>query len=194
MLISAFVYLSWDVFFTQKGFWGFNDNYLVGIYIFSLPIEEILFFICIPFASIFTYYTLNKLYPNFKFSAITTSWLNRILIIILSISIVFNTDKAYTTVNAICTLSILVFTIIKKPSVLQGFYPSFLVILIPFFIVNGILTGSFIHNEVVWYNNSENLAIRIFTIPVEDFAYAFGMLLLTATLMEVFKRSALKEI
>jgi lycopene cyclase domain-containing protein len=60
--------------------------------------------------------------------------------------------------------------------------------LIPFFIVNGILTGSFIHQEVVWYNNAENLGIRLFTVPVEDAFYAFSMLFANLILIEKFKK------
>ena len=56
--------------------------------------------------------------------------------------------------------------------------------LIPFFIVNGILTGSFIENEVVWYNNTENLNIRLFTIPIEDSVYAFTLILLCLFVMK----------
>ena len=38
----------------------------------------------------------------------------------------------------------------KNPKILGRFLPSFFITLIPFFIVNGVLTGSFIENEVVW--------------------------------------------
>ena len=44
--------------------------------------------------------------------------------------------------------------------------------------VNGLLTGSLIENQVVWYNNNENLSFRLGTIPVEDVFYALLMLLL----------------
>jgi hypothetical protein len=37
---------------------------------------------------------------------------------------------------------------------------------------------------VVIYNNSENLCIRIGTIPVEDVAYAFSMLLMSLVLIK----------
>ena len=57
--------------------------------------------------------------------------------------------------------------------------------LIPFFIVNGVLTGSWIENQVVWYNNAENLGIRMGTIPVEDSIYAYSMILMSLFFFEL---------
>ena len=74
-----------------------------------------------------------------------------------------------------------------KPELLRKFFVTFLFMLIPFFIVNGILTGSGIEDQVVWYNNTENLGIRMFTIPVEDTIYAFTMILTSLVLLEYFE-------
>jgi lycopene cyclase domain-containing protein len=63
-------------------------------------------------------------------------------------------------------------------------YLAFGMILIPFFIVNGILTGSFIDDQVVWYNNDENLGIRIGTIPLEDTFYALLLFTMNVSLYE----------
>jgi lycopene cyclase domain-containing protein len=60
--------------------------------------------------------------------------------------------------------------------------------LVPFFIVNSILTGTFIKDEVVWYNNSEILGIRLLTVPVEDIGYLFSLILLNLLTMDRFKQ------
>jgi lycopene cyclase domain-containing protein len=61
ILIPGTIFLIWDEIFTQLNVWGFNPEYLTGIYLGSLPLEEVLFFICIPYACVFTYEALNYL-------------------------------------------------------------------------------------------------------------------------------------
>ena len=67
------------------------------------------------------------------------------------------------------------------------FYRFYFWHLIPFFIVNGILTGTGIDQEVVWYNNTENLGIRMGTIPVEDSLYSLSLMLMNITILEYLK-------
>ena len=64
------------------------------------------------------------------------------------------------------------------------FYFAFMFILIPFFIVNGVLTGSWIDEPVVWYNDTENMGLRLGTIPVEDIFYGMLMILSSVTIAE----------
>jgi hypothetical protein len=40
---------------------------------------------------------------------------------------------------------------------------------------------------VVWYNDQENLGIRLLTIPLDDFAYGLDLLLMNIGLFEWFK-------
>ena len=53
--IPFIVFVSWDIWATSRGHWGFNENYIVGFKLIDLPIEEVLFFIVIPFCALFTW-------------------------------------------------------------------------------------------------------------------------------------------
>src|SRR3712207_5526265 len=57
--INALIFIIWDSIFTHHGVWGFNTDSLLGIYLFNLPLEEILFFITVPYACVFIYECLN---------------------------------------------------------------------------------------------------------------------------------------
>ena len=192
--ITATLFIIWDVIFTINGVWGFNQEYLIGIEIINLPLEEWLFFICIPYASIFTHYALKYFFPRIGFNKKTTAIITIVFIIFLIFIIAFNVDKAYTFYNYSLLIIVLIYSLLTQNKELQSFYITFLIILIPFFIVNGILTGSFIEGEVVWYNNSENLGIRLGTIPIEDIGYAFSLLFISILLIEKFKSNSLKYV
>jgi lycopene cyclase domain-containing protein len=56
--------------------------------------------------------------------------------------------------------------------------------------VNGILTG----NPVLIYDNTENLGIRVGTIPFEDFFYNLLYMTWMITLFEIFKGKSQKQI
>jgi lycopene cyclase domain-containing protein len=193
IFIVAGFFIFWDVIFTRYGVWGFNPDYHLGVDIAGLPIEEILFFICIPYASIFTHYAFIYFFENAKLTDKLTKYINIGLLIIAIFVLFYAFPKKYTTVTFSIFILLMGYSLLKKPPILSQFYITFLIILIPFFIVNGILTGSFIENEVVWYNNDENLNIRLFTIPVEDAVYAFNMLYPGLLLIEFFKKKFNKE-
>ena len=186
-IVAAF-FIIWDIIFTNQGVWGFNPTYLVGVDLLNLPIEEWLFFFCIPYASIFIHYAFQYFYPKKKLSKGVTAIITVLLIIVLTITVISNYDKAYTFYNYLLLILVLAYSLFTDNKRLPFFYITFLIILVPFFIVNGILTGSFIEEQVVWYNNAENLGVRIATIPIEDIGYAFNMLFMSILLIEIFKK------
>ena len=189
MILTMLIFIPWDVAFTQNGIWGFNEAYFLENRIFNLPIEEWLFFICIPYACVFTHYSLLYYFPNMKVPIKSTRIISYTSIGILLIIGLLNYDKWYTFINFIYAIILIPIVLKLNPELLQKYFVTFLVMLIPFFIVNGILTGSFIENEVVWYNNEENLGIRLFTIPIEDSVYAFTLILTNLALTEYFKKN-----
>jgi lycopene cyclase domain-containing protein len=193
-LIMMVIFITWDVFFTINGIWGFDERYLLGIHLLHLPIEEWLFFICIPYACVFTHYTITKSFPNFELSKRITKIVYYLVLGFLIFSIMVNLDKWYTLVNFLYLIILLIIVHTTASHLLSKFFLTFLIILIPFFLVNGILTGSFIESPIVWYNNEENMGIRMGTIPIEDAFYAFGMLLTVLFSIELIGKPAAKKI
>ena len=192
LMLTMGVFIPWDVIFTIHGVWGFNSDYFLGFKILSLPLEEWLFFICIPFACVFTHYALLLYFPNLKLNKVATKAISISLVLILFILALANYDKWYTLVNFSLAIPLTWLVYKYNPQLLQHFFLTFLVMLIPFFIVNGVLTGSWIDNQVVWYNDAENLGIRMGTIPVEDSIYAYSMILMNLFFFEylcsIFKK------
>lgn len=188
IIITAIFFIVWDIIFTKIGVWSFNPRYHSGIEFFDLPIEEWLFFICIPYASLFIHFAFHFFYPKVSLSDKLVKIIYWILMLVLLPTIVLHYDKWYTAVNYSFLVLVLTYTILKAPNILNTFFITFLIILVPFSIVNGILTGSFIDEPVVSYNNAENLGIRLGTIPIEDIGYAFSMLLMSLVLIKKIEK------
>lgn len=188
MVLTNIVFISWDIWFTKIGVWGFNSDYLVGYSIFNLPIEEWLFFVCIPYACVFMHYAILELKPKFSLSSKLSSSISNVLLIGFMLLTIFNHDKLYTLFNY--SLATVLLLIVKRLhlKLLSTFYITFLFMLLPFFIVNGVLTGAGIQNQIVWYNNVENLGIRMYTIPFEDATYAFTLILSNIFIIERLQR------
>ncbi len=185
--ITGAVFIIWDVTFTSMGIWGFNPRYISGINIINLPLEEWLFFITVPYACLFIYEALNYYIKKDVLFRVSKP-ITYILIIALLILGIIYIDNWYTGLTFILTACYLLFLIIiVKPTFLGRFYLGYLVSIIPFLLVNGILTGSFIPEEIVWYNNAENLSIRILTIPIEDSMYMLLLLVMNTSIYEFWK-------
>ena len=142
ILIPALLFIAWDEWFTQMGVWGFNPRYLSGTYFLHLPLEEILFFVCIPYACLFTYEAVNFFIQK-EFMTGNGKRITWVLIAGLSLTGFQNYDRWYTAVTCFANVVFLLFLVTwLKPAFLGRFYLVFIFILIPFFIVNGILTGT----------------------------------------------------
>lgn len=188
-MLVAIPKIIWDIAFTHSGVWGFNGEYLIGFRFINLPIEEVLFFIAIPFACLLIYLSVRAL--NIKVFSENQSRALLFFIAIAAITIALtNFDKAYTSLCGIVTFLLILMVLVKPSNWIAPFLVSFIISLVPFFIVNGILTSgiSAISSQpVVWYNNTENLGIRIGSIPVEDIFYSLILLLTNTWLYESVK-------
>jgi lycopene cyclase domain-containing protein len=177
ILWVAVPFLILDSIFTSLGIWSFNTEYITGIRLFNLPIEEVLFFISIPYACIFTYYCLDKFY-DFSWNLKSENIFCILLSTFLLISGLLFWQNLYTSSTFISTALLCLF--LKFGLHINWFGKAvsiFGILLFPFLLVNGMLTGTGLSAPVVRYNLSDILGIRIMTIPVEDFIYGFELFL-----------------
>jgi lycopene cyclase domain-containing protein len=188
VLISASLFLVWDILFTKMGVWGFNPMHVQGWYVLALPVEEILFFIFIPYACVFSYEALKLLADDTWFKK-QASIITCVLAVICLANILLFYPRAYPTATFTLLLSLLgINFFVLKPDYLGRFYLSYAIMSIPFLAVNGVLTGSLIEQEVVWYNPNQIIGLRIGTIPFEDYFYGLLLMLLTTNIYEMLMK------
>ncbi|PKP52367.1 MAG: lycopene cyclase domain-containing protein [Bacteroidetes bacterium HGW-Bacteroidetes-1] len=187
ILIMGIFFIAKDAVFAVYEIWGFNDDYLIGFRMLGLPIEEWLFFLVVPYAVVFIYACLVAYLKIDPLVKVHRPFLYILSILLIIVGIIFY-DRLYTSVIFIATALLLLYNLRQRQPWLSMFLLAYFVSLFPFLLVNGILTGSFLDDPIVWYDNSHNLGIRIFTIPVEDTIYSLMMILMTVQLMEWFKK------
>ena len=197
MLLSGLFFVCWDEYFTRSGIWGFNENYILGIFLGNLPLEEVLFFITVPYCCLFIYECIRSYFPDLK----NRKWADYILMtiaVILLLSGAWHFQKIYTAcIFILCAAfmtCIIIFRNFFKSFDSAPFLVSYLIILIPFLFVNGVLTAF----PVVWYNDAETLGVRIFSflphpmqnIPFEDVIYGMLLIMVNVAVYERLKSSS----
>lgn len=174
MVVSP-LYLFWDFLATWKDSWSFNPKYVLGIYIINLPIEEVLFFVVTPFATLF-------IYDYFRYKRMFEKEVKKIPKISLLVGIVsfiispLFISHSYTFVDFLYLGMALTVAYLLNREMLSSltFWIFILTSYIPFLVFDFFLTAL----PVVEYGFNSTLGIRIITIPIEDFIYSFSMLTL----------------
>lgn len=173
IIASYFIFLPWDYYFHRLGVWSFNEKYTTGIRLFGLPLEENIFFVAVPFACIFVLECVRYYLPAFvrKVDA-KLNWTALLIFNVATIILlILYWDKLYSFTVFGLSLILINFSALLFRNYLALCLISLLLIFIPFFLVNGALTGGFTPEPVVLYNDDFISGIRIWTIPIEDFFY-----------------------
>lgn len=191
IMVVGIFFIAWDVCFTQIGIWGFNPRYY-NFPILGLPLGEWLFFITVPYACVFVHECLLCYFegdPLKKYDNIIGAGLFSLFLWIG----ILNITKIYTAWTFLLAAGFIAFHYWVVPNTYRSrFYIAYLVCLIPFVIVNGMLTGAFNNEPVVIYNNAHNLqsffGSRFITIPYDDFIYGFLLIMMNVTIYEGLRR------
>lgn len=185
ILATALPFLAWDIAFTRAGIWSFNEDYVTGLRLLSLPMEEILFFFCIPFACLFIYRCLPERLPVAA-SRLRAFW--AALALLLAAAAATSAGRAYSLsvfIPAALASALLAW---RTPAWSPRFLAAAVLHYLPFLLVNGILTSL----PVVRYHEAHYSGIRILSIPVEDAAYSFLLLLANISVYETLRARARK--
>ena len=204
--VMMLLFIPWDVAFTEQGIWGFNPDYLSGIWVAGIPLEEWLFFLCIPYACIFTYESLKHYIPRPTGGALARP-ASALLTVLCAALALTHSDRAYIGLTALLTgilsagLALGASRSTRVREWNHRLWFAFLPLLVPFIASNGVLTGlrfwqypamnadvGAIPDQIVWYNNEHNLQLRIFSMPVDDLLYGFLMIGMTVVAYELIAR------
>jgi len=175
ILLCVIVHGSIDILFTNLGVWSFNPNYILGVKILYLPIEEWLWFIVTPYACVFIYEVLDYFFEDIKPSKIIFKLSLFFGIVLILIATIYH-NNLYTCFYFSLAALICFIAFYFKPIWWGNFLRTYLVSLLPFLVMNGLLTGSFTENPVVLYNPDHIIGYRLLNIPVEDTVFSFVIL------------------
>lgn len=185
--VMMLFFLPWDVWFINGEIWQYNERFLIGGKIANIPIEKILYLIALPYGAGFLYEALNH-YRPYTFLKSVQNKITAGLIFICFILAVVYVDRFYTfTVFSFLSLFLIWHLLINKSDFLGKFYFMFILLQIPLFFINGTLTGMFTQEPIIIYDNTQTMALRILTIPVEEVAYDMLMLLIVISMLELLK-------
>jgi lycopene cyclase domain-containing protein len=165
-------YLLWDILVTARGEWSFNSKYLTGVQIVNIPLEEVLFFITVPYSCLFIYEVVLYAMESSKFR-LPAGFVIAVILALIAASLAFHPQGYTAKALASCAFFLIVALLFDRPLIESKQYWIWLAICyVPFLIINTVLTAL----PVVEYNSTAIWGLRIGTIPLEDFFYNYAML------------------
>jgi lycopene cyclase domain-containing protein len=175
VLIVSPVYIVWDIIVTGRGHWGFTPQYAGPGVLMDLPLGEILFFLAVPYASIFVYEVVRAyVKPKRLFSSVASIAISSAAAVVFLLLGILFSGTAYTMLAFFSVALFFLVALVTDRAMLTELHTwlYFAVSYITFLVVNGILTGL----PIVVYGEAATTGIRVATIPIEDFFYNFGLL------------------
>ena len=190
IFIVGISYIIWDILVTARGDWWFNEEFLVGIEIFGLPIEEIMFFIVVPFACIFIYENLEYFVKDKKVFFNKWIYLSLAGLFIVLGLIFYKQDYTVLALFSCALFFILTSTLYPELLESRNFWLYILLSFVPFIIFNYLLTSLIVvsYSPAAIWGGDGLWNGRFFTIPLEDFFYNFSMLSFYLLVYVYFKK------
>lgn len=164
---ASMLFVAWDMIFTRLGIWKFNPAYTTGPHIYTLPWEEVLFFITVPYTCLYAYECLRVYFPGRS-----KIWIGKLfgwgIVLLCLITLYYRYDQLFTSVTAILLLvTYLNHLWVTKGDYLNHLLVAWMVVMVPMALVDGFITGL----PIIQYDSAQITNLRIGPIPVELFFY-----------------------
>jgi lycopene cyclase domain-containing protein len=191
ILVSGGFFLVLDSIFVHASVKGTADVYLSGISIFSLPIETILFYICVPFANLFVYeiVRMHVFHRKWCFAC------DEVIVgaaVVASIVLASFTDRVYTVSIASIAIVLSIGHVYKIKKNYQFVYLATCIPLLFFYILlSRYLSGGSAYAEslpIVWYADRAISNIQILSVSIEELLHFYVIQLLAVTVYEHFRK------
>ncbi|HYQ58628.1 MAG TPA: lycopene cyclase domain-containing protein [Draconibacterium sp.] len=181
VIFAGTIFILWDIRFTETGIWSFNPDYLTGIEILRLPVEEWLSFVIIPLSSVYIYEWLKIRFEEFEKPNLFLAVSLISLLTAIVCAYVFRA-RMFTFFTFFLLAIYLGYTIFRNrfKKYYTKFYLTLIISLVPFLIVSALLNSM----PAIVYNSEHVIGVSFFGVPVEKTGYLFLILLINVTIYE----------
>ena len=173
LFLVGIIFVGWDIIATSRGHWSFNPNHVNETRFLGLPIEEILFFVTVPYSCLFVFDSILYFIRD-KELFFPKKWFFSIIGILIISSAFGFYNREYTFLAILSVgISILFVSLVNVKLFSSRTYWIYTALtLVLFLIFNYLLTSI----PVVQYSSNAITGFRVTTIPIEDFLFNFSML------------------
>lgn len=184
ILFSGAIFIIWDLRFEEKAIWRFNTDFVLGINILNLPVEEWLYFLVIPFTGVFIFEFVKIRFHRFEKANLFLA-ISLVLFLVFGILAYTSRQKMIPFFTFFLTAIYLGYIIFRNrfKKHFTKFYIAYFIFLVPFVVISGILTAF----PIIEYNPEHILGTRLYSIPIENFVSLFLLLLMNISIYEYLK-------
>jgi lycopene cyclase domain-containing protein len=181
ILFTCAVFIIWDNRFTQIGIWNYNPAFFSGKEIFSLPWEKWLYYGVISWVSLFIYEWVKLKFNHLKIDNVSLA-ISLVLLVVFGLTAYLSREKVYPFFTFFLLSIYFGYTLFRNrfKSHLTHFYITFLILLIPFFILSVFL----IKLPAISYDSEYTFQFHLLQLPVENIVGLFLLLFINTTITE----------
>lgn len=181
VIFSGAIFVMWNMRFDELGIWNYNSDYVTGIYLLNVPVEEWLSFLLIPVSGAYIFDWMKIRLEKFKKQNIFVT-ISLMLFLGMGILAYFFRRNMFSFFTFFLTAIYLGYTVFRNrfKKNYAVFYATFGITLLPFLVVS-IVSGIL---PILSYSANHIMGIALFAIPIERLFYLFLMLLISITIYE----------